>query len=223
MDQRADYQANPVPLCRLPVDGVVPCQGAEQGGSRLPCGAGRTWGTYRIFRALQGTEERLHDCAGLVVVLRHEVRVGLSSYDLFRVAQQCSYFGDVAIQADSQADAAVCLFMTWQPFSRGPRSGTPAAFRVLIHHQSTGQRARGPGTAPGRGTSGRAAAAGPAGQPMRAARRRRAAKAAQRRECQAWASTGGRRCRDSAQPGSIFCAYHAIPDRPASPTSLGDC
>ena len=45
---------------------------------------------------------------------------------------------------------------------------------------------------------------------------RREGKAAQRREWQAWAATAGKRCRDIAQPGSIFCSDHAIPDRPAS-------
>jgi hypothetical protein len=41
-----------------------------------------------------------------------------------------------------------------------------------------------------------------------AARRRR--KRAPRRECPAW-NAGGRLCRQPAQPGSIFCAWHAIP------------
>jgi transcription factor WhiB len=44
---------------------------------------------------------------------------------------------------------------------------------------------------------------------------RRAAKRGRRRECPAWTSWGTM-CRQPAREISIFCAFHAIPDQPAS-------
>jgi hypothetical protein len=40
-----------------------------------------------VSGVLQGTEKRLHDRAGLIVILRHEVRIG-PQHDLFGVAEE---------------------------------------------------------------------------------------------------------------------------------------